>query len=253
MKKPPMSDELLLRYSRQIMLPDVDIKGQELLRNSKALVIGLGGLGCPTALCLASAGVGELVLADFDKVEVSNLQRQIAHSEEMIGENKAESAANTARQLNGDVNIKVCQQKMAGELLATFVRKADVVVDCTDSYESRAEISRACIMAKVPLVAGAAIRWEGQLSVFDYRQTDSPCYHCLYGNIASEQLSCSEAGILSPIVGIVGSMQALEAIKVLTRLGQSLAGRVLLFDGILSSWREFKLSRDPGCKVCGTQ
>jgi len=246
-----MSDELLLRYSRQIMLPDFDIEGQESLRNAKVLVIGLGGLGCPVALYLGSAGIGHLLLADFDQVDLSNLQRQIAHSHASIGHNKAESVGATIEQLNPDCEVSVCQRKLVGDELVALVKQVDVVLDCTDNYETRADINRACVKVQVPLVSGSAIRWEGQLAVFDARQSASPCYHCLYGQLGSEQLTCSEAGIMSPVVGVVGSMQALEAIKVLSRQGQSLVGRLLLFDGRLASWREFKLQRDAHCSVCG--
>jgi len=248
--KPEMNDELLLRYSRQIMLPGFDIEGQEALRNSVALVVGLGGLGCPVALYLAAAGIGKLILVDFDSVDLSNLQRQIAHSQAMIGENKAESVARIVRNINSDVALVVHREKAEQTALAALVRQSDVVVDCTDSYASRSNINKACVGQKVPLVSGSAIRWEGQLSVFDFRDHQSPCYHCLYGHINSDQLSCSEAGIMSPVVGIVGSMQALEAIKVLTGQGVSLQGRLLVFDGIHGLWRELKLRRDPECGVC---
>lgn len=251
LNKPEMNDELLLRYSRQIMLPGFDIGGQEALRNSVALVVGLGGLGCPVALYLAAAGIGKLILVDFDSVDLSNLQRQIAHSQAMIGENKAESVARIVRTINSDVALVVHQQKAEQAALQALAGQADVVVDCTDSYASRSNINKACVGQKVPLVSGSAIRWEGQLSVFDFRDHQSPCYYCLYGHISNDQLSCSEAGIMSPVVGVVGSMQALEAIKVLTNQGVSLQGRLLVFDGIHGLWRELTLRRDPECKVCG--
>lgn len=248
----PMSDDLLLRYSRQIMLPEFDIEGQERLRNSSALVVGLGGLGCPAALYLASAGIGELILADSDQVDLTNLQRQIAHSQAMIGENKAASVAQSIRAINNDVALRVHRQDLAGADLPALVGEADVVLDCTDSYLSRSAINRACACAKVALVSGAAIRWEGQLSVFDFRLVETPCYYCLYGDISQDQLSCSQTGVMSPVVGVIGSMQALEAIKLVTQTGKAATGRVLLFDGMVSAWREFQLSRDPQCVVCGS-
>lgn len=250
MTKPPMNDELLLRYSRQIMLPEFDIEGQESLRSGIGLIVGLGGLGCPAALYMAAAGVGELILADFDSIELSNLQRQIAHSHSMIGKNKAHSVADAVRNLNPDVKLTVCQTKLSDEVLLDLVKRSHIVVDCTDNFETRSEINKACVAFKVPLVSGSAIRWEGQLSVFDFRNADSPCYHCLYGNVGSEQLNCSQVGVMSPVVGIIGAMQALEAIKVLTSRGQPLTGKLLVFDGMYSQWREFKLSRDPKCTVC---
>ena len=246
-----MSEDLLLRYSRQVMLPDFDIEGQERLRNSRALIIGLGGLGCPVAMYIGAAGLGELWLADFDRVDLSNLQRQIAHQSRDLGQNKARSVAESISGMNPDCQVKVFSSRLEGELLAELAGQVDVVVDCTDNYQTRSDINKACVSTGTPLVSGAAIRWEGQLAVFANKE-DSPCYHCLYGQIGNEQLTCSEAGIMSPVVGIVGSMQALEAIKLLSGKGEVSSGQVLLFDGKTSTWRSFKLSRDPACEVCGT-
>ncbi len=251
MQRPEMDDLLLMRYSRQIMLPEIDVGGQEALRNSKVLVIGAGGLGCPVSLYLAGAGVGTLLLADFDEVDLSNLQRQIAHTTSRLGDNKAHSAAHAIRELNDDVRVDCITDKLEPENISEFVRVADVVVDCTDRFSVRANINKACYLEKTPLVSGAAIRWEGQLSVFDFRDPESPCYHCLYGVQSDESLTCSEAGVVPPLVGVLGSMQALETLKLLTGAGSSCVGKLLVFDGKTASWREFKLVRDRNCGVCG--
>lgn len=246
-----MNDHQLLRYSRQIMLPQMDIAGQEKLLASRVLIIGLGGLGCPVAMYLASAGVGYLTLVDDDCVDLSNLQRQIAHSTDNVGMSKVSSAALLLEQLNPETDITKIQKRLEAEALIEEVRKVDVVVDCSDNFSTRFAINRASVMAKVPLVSGAAIRMEGQVSVFDSRQHNSPCYQCLYAETSSEiDLSCSQNGVMAPLVGIIGSMQAMETIKLLAGIGTSLVGKLLLLDATVMQWREMKLSKDDACPVC---
>lgn len=247
-----MNDEQLLRYSRQIMLPDVDIEGQEKLLAANVLVIGLGGLGSPVAMYLAAAGVGRMTLVDFDVVDLSNLQRQIVHGTHRVGQNKAFSAAQTLGELNPDVRITCVDKMLDMELLPELVKSHALVVDCTDNFTTRFAINAACVQARVPLVSGAAIRLEGQVAVFDARDTTSPCYRCLYQE-SDDDLTCTANGVLSPLVGVIGSLQALEAIKVIVGFGQTLAGRVLLFDGRYSQWRELKLARDLNCPVCAAK
>lgn len=245
-----MNDEQLLRYSRQIMLPDVDIDGQEKLLAARVLIIGLGGLGSPVAMYLAAAGVGCLVLADFDAVDLTNLQRQIAHTSARIGMNKAVSAAQGLRELNPEIAIECIEKILDSDNLAAQVQQADVVVDCTDNFQTRFAINAACVAAKVPLVSGAAIRLEGQVAVFDPRNETSPCYRCLY-EPDSDDATCAANGVLAPLVGIIGSMQALETIKLLCGFGTNLTGRLLLLDARHMQWREMKLPKDHQCPVCG--
>jgi len=245
-----LSDQELLRYSRQIMLPKFDVAGQQLLKKSRVLIIGLGGLGSPVALYLAAAGVGFLSLADDDEVDVSNLQRQVVHNEHNIGMSKVESAAESLRQLNPNVVIQTHAVRLEGVGLLGALKQIDLVVDCTDNFSTRFEINRACVAAKVPLVSGAAIRMEGQVSVFDSRNAESPCYQCLYSDVSEEQLTCSESGVMAPLVGVIGSMQAMEAIKLLSGLGQTLVGRLLLLDAMSMQWRSLKLKKDPACSCC---
>jgi adenylyltransferase/sulfurtransferase len=244
-----VNDEQLLRYSRQIMLPDVDIDGQEKLLVARVLIIGLGGLGSPVAMYLAAAGVGHLTLVDFDSVELTNLQRQIAHTNARIGDNKATSAARSVRELNPDIEINCIETLLDADGLAAQVKRATVVVDCTDNFQTRFAINAACVAAKVPLVSGAAIRLEGQIAVFDSRSATSPCYRCLYEE-DNDDLTCAANGVLAPLVGIIGSMQALETIKVICGFGTNLAGRLLLLDARHSQWRELKLPKDHNCPVC---
>jgi len=245
-----MNDQQLLRYSRQIMLPDVDIEGQEKLLAARVLIIGLGGLGSPVAMYLAAAGVGHLVLADFDTVDLSNLQRQIAHTTDRIGQTKVESAAQTLRALNPDVQITCITQVLDADALASQIASVDIVVDCCDNFSTRFAVNTACGAAKIPLVSGAAIRLEGQVAVFDNRDTNSPCYRCLYDENSEENTTCVANGVLSPLVGIIGSMQALEAIKLIIGFGKSLSGKLLVFDARYSQWRELKLPKDAQCPVC---
>lgn len=244
-----LNDDQLLRYSRQIMLPEVDLDGQEKLLNARVLILGLGGLGSPVSMYLAAAGVGHLVLADFDSVDLSNLQRQIVHTQARLGANKAESAAQSLRELNPDVQIECVDRHLDADALDKLVQNMTLAVDCTDNFATRFALNAACAKAGVPLVSGAAIRLEGQVSVFDFRQKDAPCYRCLYEE-SDEDLTCAANGVLAPLVGVIGSMQAVEAIKLITGFGTSLAGKLLVFDARLSQWRELRLSRDPECPIC---
>jgi len=248
--KSELNDQVLLRYSRQIMLPKFDIAGQLALTNARVLVIGLGGLGSPVAMYLAAAGVGCLDLADHDEVDISNLQRQIVHRETSIGRLKVESAAESLLQINPHIVVHQYAEKLSGEALLEAVAKVDIVLDCTDNFATRFEINTACVSAKKPLVSGAAIRMEGQISVFDARDLASPCYQCLYPDLSDEQLSCSESGVMAPLVGVIGSMQALEAIKVLSGFGRPLVGRLLLLDAMNMEWRSLKLKKDASCPCC---
>ena len=245
-----LSDNQLLRYSRQIMLGDVDIEGQQRWLDSRVLILGLGGLGSPVAMYLAAAGVGHLVLVDDDQVEMTNLQRQIAHTTASIGQSKVESAAATLAQINPDIEVTTRDERLDETALMEQVAKVDLVVDCTDNFTTRFMLNRACVAHKKPLVSGAAIRMEGQISVYHPGVEGSPCYQCLYKEGEDEALTCSEAGVLSPLVGIIGSMQALEALKVLASIGTPLIGRLLLLDAKHMEWRSLKLRPDPECPVC---
>lgn len=247
-----LSDDELLRYSRQILLKQVDIEGQLKLKQSRVLIVGLGGLGSPVALYLAAAGVGELHLADFDTLDLTNLQRQVLHDTASVGASKVDSAIARLSTLNPSIALVPHRSAMDADTLAEAVAAVDLVLDCTDNFAVREAVNAACVAAKVPLVSGAAIRLEGQLSVFDPRVPTSPCYHCLYGHGSEAELTCSEAGVLGPLVGMVGSLQALEAVKLLAGFGQPLIGRLLLVDALSSRFRELKVKRDPGCAVCGS-
>ena len=245
-----MDDEQLLRYSRQIMLSGFDIAGQERLLAAKVLVVGLGGLGCPAALYLAAAGVGELVLADSDRVEIDNLQRQIAHVEADIGEYKVDSAARRIKAVNGSTLLQKVRERLAGEALDRWVERVDLVVDATDNFASRLDINRACVALGRPLVSGAAIRSEGQLAVFDPRR-GSPCYRCLYPEAeAQDDTSCAESGVLAPMVGVIGSWQAQEAVKLLAGFGEPLLGKMLVLDARTGETRQIQLRKRPDCPQC---
>lgn len=246
-----LSDAELLRYSRQILLPQIDIEGQLRLKQSKALIIGLGGLGSPVALYLAAAGVGELHLADFDTVDMTNLQRQVIHDTAQVGRSKVDSALDRLQAINPEITYNAYRTALDADSLAAAVERVDVVLDCSDNFSTREAVNAACVSAARPLVSGAAIRLEGQLSVFDPRREDSPCYHCLYGHGSETELTCSEAGVVGPLVGLVGSLQALEALKLLAAFGSPLVGRLLLIDALTSRFRELKVRRDPDCEVCG--
>lgn len=246
-----LSDDELLRYSRQILLRQVDIDGQLKIRAGRVLVVGLGGLGSPVALYLAAAGVGELHLADFDTVDLTNLQRQVIHDTASVGQAKVDSAMARLAAINPHVRLLPLRQALDADTLSAAVAAVDVVVDCCDNFTTRAAVNAACVAAGRPLVSGAAIRLEGQLSVFDPRNAASPCYHCLYGAGSEDELTCSEAGVLGPLVGLVGSLQALETLKLLAGFGEPLVGRLLLVDALGSRFRELRVRRDPQCAVCG--
>ena len=246
-----MNDEQLLRYSRQIMLPYVDVQGQQKLLGSRVLIIGMGGLGSPVAMYLAAAGIGHLVICDFDYVDLSNLQRQIIHSSAArIGKNKAESAQETLAKLNPDIKITAINTRLDDEALTHQVEQADVVVDGTDNFATRFLLNKVCYKNQTPLVSGAAIRMEGQVIVFA-NQGQGPCYHCLYKDDADDTATtCSENGVLAPVVGIIGSIQAVETMKLIMSIGKPLTSRLLLLDAYTMDWRTMKLPIDPECPVC---
>lgn len=255
-----MNDEQLLRYSRQIMLPQFDYAGQESLLSASVLIVGLGGLGSPVALYLAAAGVGELLLNDFDDVDASNLQRQVIHQENDIAKNKAVSAQQKIQQLNPSCQTQALTKKLDKIELDIYVKKVDAVVDCSDNFTSRYLLNQLCVKNKTPLISGAAIRFEGQISVFHNYQPDDACYRCLYpqsdadieNDNDNEALNCSENGVMSPVVGVIGSLQALETIKVLANIGQTLRNRLLLFDGLTQEYRNMKFKKDASCPVCSS-
>ncbi|HQT30524.1 MAG TPA: molybdopterin-synthase adenylyltransferase MoeB [Thiobacillus sp.] len=247
-----LNDDLLLRYSRHILLPYVGVEGQARIVNACVLVVGAGGLGCPVALYLGAAGVGRLLLADGDAVDLSNLQRQIGHTTAAIGENKADSLARSVRAINPEVDIQPICEPLSGSALHQAVAAVDLVVDASDNFATRHAVNRACVQLGKPLVSGAAIGFSGQLAVFDSRYTDTPCYHCLFPDHADEpELRCAEAGVFAPLVGVIGAMQAMEALKYLAQVGEPLVGKLLLWDGLRSESRMMKVPRDPACPVCG--
>ena len=246
-----MKDEQLLRFSRQIMLPTMDVAGQQELVDATVLIVGMGGLGCPAAMYLSAAGVGHLVIADDDTVEITNLQRQIAHEQSNLGESKVSSAEATLKGLNPDVRITQIKNRLEGDLLEQAIVSADVVVDASDNFNTRFAVNQSCLKNKKPLVSGAAIRMEGQVAVFDSENPESPCYQCLYSECDDDDASCSQNGVMAPLVGIIGSVQAMETIKLITGIGNSLVGRLLLLDATAMQWREMKLPRDPSCPACG--
>jgi adenylyltransferase/sulfurtransferase len=245
-----LSDQELLRYSRQIMLPKFDIAGQLALKNAKVLIIGVGGLGSPVAMYLAAAGIGSLTIVDDDHVDVSNLQRQLLHRESSLGKMKVDSAKEMLSDINPHIDIHPIAKRLDFGALQNLVKDVDLVLDCSDSFTTRFLVNRVCVLESKPLVSGAAIRMEGQVSVFDMRDTEAPCYQCLYPDGDDEQLTCSTSGVMAPLVGIVGSMQAMEAIKVLSGLGQTLKGRLMMLDATSMEWRTLKLKKDPACCVC---
>jgi len=248
-----MDDKTLLRYSRHILLDEIGVEGQERIRAAHALVIGAGGLGSPAALYLASAGIGRLTLVDGDAVDLTNLQRQILHTTERVGMAKVESAAMTLAALNADVAVEPRQQRADEQALAELVGDADVVLDCSDNFATRHALNRACVTLRKPLVAGAAIRFDGQLAVFDARSAASPCYACLFppGDAADEL--CAVMGVFAPLTGIVGTMQAAEALKLVAGIGENLVGRFLLIDALTMRLHEMQLARDPHCVVCASR
>lgn len=246
-----MNDEALLRYSRQIMLPEIDIAGQERLLAAKVLIIGLGGLGCPVALYLAATGVGELILVDDDEVDLSNLQRQIAHDESTIGQAKVTSAQASIGRLSSRTKVTPIDRRLAGDELTDMVRAADVVVDATDNFGSRYEVNAASVETGTPLVSGAAIRMEGQVAVFDPRDPQAPCYRCLYAEGSDAELNCAENGVVAPLVGIIGTIQAMETVKLIAQVGETLTGYVLYLDAKRMELRRLKLPKNPNCPGCG--
>lgn len=246
-----MTDEQLLRYSRHILLPEIGVEGQERLVAARVLVIGAGGLGSPAALYLASAGVGTLVLADGDRVDLTNLQRQILHRTDAIGWPKAESGERTLGQINPECRVIAVTDRLEDGQLAAEVARANVVLDCSDNFATRHAVNRACVAHRVPLVSGAAIRFDGQVAVFDPRRPGAPCYHCLFPEAQDvEEMRCAVMGVFAPLTGIVGAMQAAEALKLLIGCGTTLAGRLLLLDGLAMEWRSIAVPRDPSCPVC---
>lgn len=245
-----MNDEQLLRYSRQILLPAVGIEGQEKLRAARVLIIGLGGLGSPAAMYLAASGVGTIVIADGDRVELSNLQRQIAHTTQTIGRPKVDSAKQTMTALNPEVTVIALAERLEHARLWEEVTRADVVLDGSDNFATRFAVNAACVAARKPLVFGAVIRMEGQLSVFDPTRPNSPCYRCLYPEGEEINETCSQTGVLASVPGIIGAIQATEAIKVLIGNEGTLIGRLLLLDAEKMEWRSVRLEKDPLCPVC---
>ncbi len=247
-----MNDDQLLRYSRHILLDEIGIEGQQAFLDARALVVGAGGLGSPAAMYLAAAGVGSIVLCDGDEVDLTNLQRQILHDAESVGAPKVLSGRRTLLRLNPEAHVEALQTRLEGEALVEQVRLADVVLDCSDNFATRHAINRACVATRTPLVSGAAIRFDGQISVFDLRKNESPCYHCLFPEDAEgEELRCAVMGVFAPLTGIIGATQAAEALKVLAGCGTTLVGRLLLLDGLNMEWRSIRLERDPSCSVCG--
>jgi len=247
-----MNDDQLLRYSRHILLPEIGIEGQARIVRSRALVIGAGGLGSPAALYLASAGVGTIVLADNDTVDLTNLQRQILHTTPAIGRAKVASGRDTIGLINPEVQVVALAERLEGARLDAAVHEADVVLDCSDNFATRHAVNRACVAHRKPLVSGAGVRFDGQVSVFDMRRDDAPCYACLFPEDAeTEELRCAVMGVFAPLVGIIGATQAAEALKILSGVGVTLAGRLLILDALAMEWRAIRIRRDPGCAVCG--
>lgn len=241
------------RYSRHISLPQIGEAGQARIRDSHVVIVGLGGLGSPAALYLAAAGVGRLTLADFDTVELSNLQRQVAHTTARVGQLKTDSAKEGCLDINADVRIETLDYALEREDMDALIGGCTVVLDCTDNFPTRFALNDSCVHAGVPLVSGAAIRFDGQISVYDSRQPDAPCYRCLYSDTDNPTDTCAQAGILGPVVGMVGCVQAIEALKLITGIGDSLSGRLVLFDGLSMEWNEIRLRRNPDCPVCSNR
>lgn len=247
-----MNDNQLLRYSRHILLPQVEYAGQEKLTTSHALIVGAGGLGSPVALYLAASGVGTLTICDFDEVDLTNLQRQIIHTTQSVGMNKAMSAQQTIDAINPEIKVKTIEKKSTHAEMETLISVADVVIDCSDNFAARYALNRLCFKQKKPLVSGAAVRFEGQITVFDFRNEASPCYQCLFPDAGDDKaLRCADSGVFSPLVGMIGTAQAAEALKCLMGIGETLQGRLMLLDALTAEWRTIKLSLDPACKVCG--
>ena len=248
-----MDDQQLLRYSRHILLDEIGIEGQGRLLASKALIIGAGGLGSAAAFYLASAGVGHLTLVDHDQVDLTNLQRQILHTEDRVGMNKVDSARLTLAQLNPHIQIQAFCEQADPRRLSGLIQDADVVLDCTDNFATRHAINAACVARRVPLVSGAALQFDGQCTVFDSRQADAPCYACIFPPQSHiEETACATMGVFAPLVGIIGTMQAAEALKLLMAVGTSLAGKLLMLDARSMQWQQIYAKRNPQCPVCGS-
>lgn len=246
-----MNDNQLLRYSRHILLPKIGYEGQEKLTQSHVLIVGAGGLGSPVALYLAASGIGKLTICDFDTVDLTNLQRQIIHTTQSVGLNKAISAQQTIYEINPDVIVQTIQKKSSEAEFKLLAEQADVVVDCSDNFATRYTLNRVCLQLKKPLVSGAAVHFEGQITVFDFRHAHSPCYHCLFPDTGDDQeMRCAENGVFAPLVGMIGTAQAAEVLKLIMHIGDSLQGRLLLLDALSMEWRSIKLNKDPACIVC---
>lgn len=246
-----LSDQEMLRYNRQIILRGFDFDGQEALKDARVLVVGLGGLGCASSQYLASAGVGHLTLLDFDTVSLSNLQRQTLHSDATLDQPKVESAYAALSRINPHVAITPINALLDETALQALIAEHDLVLDCTDNVAIRNQLNAGCYAAKVPLISGAAIRMEGQVTVFTYKEGE-PCYRCLSRLFGENALTCVEAGVMAPLIGVIGSLQAMEAIKLLAQYGQPAAGKIVMYDAMTCQFREMKLMRNPGCEVCGT-
>jgi adenylyltransferase/sulfurtransferase len=246
-----VNPQQLTRYSRHIQLASIGLEGQRRLLGSRALIVGLGGLGSPAAMYLAASGVGHLTLTDFDHVELSNLQRQIIHGTSDLGRHKVQSARDRLLEINPDIRVTALPRALDDDDLGQEVARADVVVDASDNFETRFELNRACVNTQTPLVSGAAIRMEAQITAFEPARPDSPCYRCLYTDESGAEESCGAFGVLAPLLGVIGSLQAVEALKLLLGLGSRLTGRVMLFDALQMEWRTLRLRKDPHCPVCG--
>lgn len=247
-----MNDEQLLRYSRHILLPEIGVEGQERLRAASALVVGAGGLGCPAALYLASSGIGRITLADPDRVDLTNLQRQILYRTDSIGARKVDAAAATLAALNPTIEVVPLAERLEGGLLERLVAAADVVLDCSDNFATRHAVNRACVRHTKPLVSGAAIRFDGQVAVFDLRHAGTPCYACLFPEDGeTEELRCAVMGVFAPLTGMIGAMQAMEAVKIVAGAGEAPSGRLLMLDARTSTWRSVRVAKDAACAVCG--
>ena len=251
-----MNDSQLLRYSRHILLPQISYEGQDKLVNSHALIVGAGGLGSPVALYLAASGLGTLTICDFDVVDLTNLQRQIIHTTQSVGINKAVSAQQTIYEINPETVVQTIQKKSTEDEFSALISEADVVIDCSDNFATRYTLNRLCVQLNKPLVSGAAIGFEGQITVYDMRHANSPCYHCLFPDTSAStgednEMRCATNGVFAPLVGMIGTTQASEALKLLMGIGESLQGRLLLLDALAMEWRTIKLGKDPACTVCG--
>jgi adenylyltransferase/sulfurtransferase len=245
-----LSDQEMLRYNRQIILKQFDFEGQEALKQAAVLVLGAGGLGCASSQYLATAGIGSMTLIDDDVVELSNLQRQVLHHDSDIGSKKVDSAAAALRELNPHIAINTIDKRLSDDELSELIAQHTLVLDASDNLDTRNQLNRLCYALKKPLVSGAAIRMEGQVSVFTYQGPQQPCYQCLSALFGNAALSCVEAGVMAPVVGIIGAVQAMEAIKVIASYGEPKQGKILMLDAMSMSWREMNLMKMPNCPVC---